>query len=455
VLALYGFWREGAILPKDEIGGWPVFLVAILFVVIIGVVTALRNKMARNDGIAVVLIGVAGFVLALGAQGPFGSLFEWAYGNVPGFALMREPQKFAGLLALSYAYFFAAGAAHLIAKARTITQRRLNSLAAVILPVLYVPTLFFGLLHEVKAVDFPPSWEAADQLMGNGNGKVLALPWHQYMSYPFTDNRVVGSPVDALLRRDVISGDNTELAGLADTSPPRSRYIQFLLQNGPTLQSFGAQLRPLGVEYIVVTKAVDFNQYKWLRYQSDLEVVQETPDLVLYRNKHAAPDGYRGPVMQVADWGEAVGEVEANPDAPLVLQARALAPGVIRQPASALSSAQEGADVVKRKTQSAFKIGNGSGGVSIPAIYDDSWRAPNGASAVELASGNAGFRSDTPAGVASLTRWASLKRTYVISILALLVVVIGQFSRRQIVSASRFSVRRWLTSQGASRSSTK
>jgi hypothetical protein len=257
-----------------------------------------------------------------------------------------------------------------------------------------------------------------------------------------------------LLRRDVISGDNTELPGLADTSPPRSRYIQFLLQSGPNLHAFGAQLRPLGVEYIAVTKAVDYHQYEWLRYQNDLEVVQETPDLILYRNTHAAPEGYRGPVVQVADWGEAVGTVEANPDTPLVLRTSALTPGVIRQSTSSPSNEQS-VDAVRKKTQSAFEIEPGSGGVSLPAVYDASWKSSNGASAVELASGNAGFSNDTPAGIASLERWSSLKRTYIVSLAALLVVVVGQFSRRQIAPTSRFSVRRWLTSQGASRFSTK
>ena len=60
-----------------------------------------------------IFIGFVGFFLALGDQGPTGWLFLWAYDHVTFFALMREPQKFVMLLALSYAVFFGWGVGHL------------------------------------------------------------------------------------------------------------------------------------------------------------------------------------------------------------------------------------------------------------------------------------------------------------------------------------------------------
>ena len=126
VLALYGFWRTGPgpELPKDVITGWPFIMFAILVIVAVGAWHALRPSTPvsvessherspaveqKQLAILLVSIGVAGYFLALGNQGPTGGLFSWAYVHLPFFSIMREPQKFLMLLALAYAVLFGWG----------------------------------------------------------------------------------------------------------------------------------------------------------------------------------------------------------------------------------------------------------------------------------------------------------------------------------------------------------
>ncbi len=113
VAGLYGFFRPGPIEPKNLLSGWAVLLAALLVVVAVGYTVVLRDPARRRDGLAILAAGVAGYFLALGDQGPTGELFRLAYEHVPGFVMMREPDKFAALTALAYTYGFGRGIAWL------------------------------------------------------------------------------------------------------------------------------------------------------------------------------------------------------------------------------------------------------------------------------------------------------------------------------------------------------
>src|SRR5262249_18366515 len=69
VLAMYGFWRREAPLPRDSIPGWPFLLVAILLVVITGIVRGWRSPDRKRTVVPLLAAGVVGYFLALGNQG--------------------------------------------------------------------------------------------------------------------------------------------------------------------------------------------------------------------------------------------------------------------------------------------------------------------------------------------------------------------------------------------------
>lgn len=298
VAGLYGFWNRspGLTLPKDVVTGWPFLLLAILIVVASGYwvtlrrqSTAVRDRVRRARAWAVLACGVLGYALALGTQGPTGPLFRWAYRTVPFFDVLREPQASLMLTVLMYSLGVGWAIEHLI-RAHTRPQRSwaqwaMAATAGIALPLAYTPTIFDGLAGQIAPSTIPPAYARADRLMGSGSGQVLFLPWHLYESLPFAGDRVIANLGPSLFTRPVISGDNVQVGDLGTQSTSlRSRYVEGLLDGAYSRADFGAQVAPLGVEYVVVAKVVDWASYGWLFHEHDLRLVLDSPPLEVWRN---------------------------------------------------------------------------------------------------------------------------------------------------------------------------
>ena len=106
--------------------------------------------------------------------------------------MMREPDKFAVLVALAYAYGFGQGIAWLILQSRGKGAQFAAIALAGVLPLVYTPNLFGGLGGQVKGSTLPPSWSVAERLVGQDT--VLFLPWREYFPTPFTDQRTIVNP---------------------------------------------------------------------------------------------------------------------------------------------------------------------------------------------------------------------------------------------------------------------
>lgn len=397
VLGLYGFWRLGPELPKDTFAGWPFLLLAILVVAGLGAVQRLRPRPRTNVGggsghvfgrrgaAAVLVAGIGGYFLALGDQGPTGSLFRWAYFHVPFFAVMREPEKFLMLTALAYAVFFGWGVNYLVRGGRSLRfQWRTASAAgiALVLPLTYTATIFDGLAGQLRPGQLPVSWATADRIMGNGPGQVLFLPWHLYLAFPFTAGRVVASPAPTSFRRSVISGDNLEAGGVESTSTsPRSAYLQRLYAEGPGLSNFGRLVAPLGVKYVVLAETVDWRSYYWLKLQTDLIPVLNSGGLEIWRNAAYTGVGY------------------------------GTQPRLVRQISPV-----------------AYSIGRGPPGVvTLDAVFQKGWQLGT-QKAQETPQGTIRFHVGSRGGIVQFTPWGITRLGYIVSgstFVALLGVVIG------------------------------
>ncbi|MEA3076885.1 MAG: hypothetical protein QOF60_1793 [Actinomycetota bacterium] len=415
VLAQYGFWRAEPKLPKDDVPGWPIVLTGMLVVVGAGILSASRSPDRKRLLVPLLFAAAAGYFLALGDQGVAAPLYRLLFDHVPGFAIMREPQKFVVLLPLAYAVFFGIGAERLIATLRSSGGRRAFTAVALAIPVAYDPSLFFGLAGRLRASQYPASYRRADQLIGQGPGKILALPWHQYLAFSFTDKRIISNPAAAVFQRDVIAGDNVELPGLRSGSRlDRSRYLEFVLSEGNAIRHFGAAMAPLGVQYVTVFKTVDWGSYSWLDQQTDLHLVYDDPALKIYVNKAADPSdlGTRRR-WEVADWGELLhlGERE-NVSRDLVIASR-LEPGPLRAPvstaAATLSTAPSG--VVSRRSPVEYRAIPAEP-LLLPEPFDPTWRSPRGG-AREDARGVAAFGQAVDR--AYFDRWRALRTAYVVS----------------------------------------
>jgi hypothetical protein len=385
VLGLYGFWRLAPVptLPKDVVTGWPFLLLALLFVAGVGAAARLRagrgsgptegeDPPSRRTPAALLIIGIAGYFLALGDQGPTGPLFRWAYFHVPFFAVMEEPQKFLMLTALAYAVFFGWGVERL---AGSVGQLRLNgrtiwvATLALLLPLAYTPTIFDGLAGQIAPSHVPSSWQAADRFMGDGPGQILFVPWHLYLAFPFTDGRIIANPAPSSFRRSVIAGDNVEAGGIESTSTsPRSAYLEHLFALGPKIHDFGSLVAPLGVQYVVLAKTVDWRSYSWIATQRDLRLVMDSASLEVWRN------------TSYAGVGQSAGK-----------------------------------RVIRQISPVAYAIGPGtSGTVSLDAPYQKGWEL-DGQVARQSPAGTLLFRVGRGGGIAWFTPWGLTRLGYIIA----------------------------------------
>jgi hypothetical protein len=484
VLALYGFWRTGPgpELPKDVIIGWPFIMFAILVIVGVGAWYALRRIPVKGEAtdstsetegesttgqslgptttsiavdetvnqsnavdqrrlaILLVFVGVAGYFLALGNQGPTGGLFLWAYDHVPFFSIMREPQKFLMLLALAYAILFGWGVERLSQVDVSPTKVGAAATAAligVVLPLGYCATIFDGLAGQVTSSPLPPAYQRADALMGTGTGNILVLPWHIYLEYPFTSGRVIANVGPTSFRRNVISGDNVQADDVqTQSTSPRSAYLQQLFLNGSKTNNFGALVAPLGVRYVVLSKAVDWPAYSWLNHQKDLKLVLDDQSLEVWRNvayrgvgqrvtKLTSVSGIAG-LLSLAKLNElGAGAVVRSESAPGVATS---VPGVTSSPASTTLPS------VRQLSPVAYRISSGTPGwVTVDTTYQRGWSF-DGHAAKATAEGTVLVRVGAQGGVLEYTPWRLVRLGYIISagtFVALALVLIVEPRRRK------------------------
>ncbi len=277
---LYGFFRIGPADPKGYFSGWPAVLAALLVVVAAGYVAVLRDKARRRDGLAFLVAGLAGYLLALGSQGPTGGLFRLAYEHVPGFVVMREPDKFAALVALGYAYGFGWGISWLASRSGRQAARAVPAALAIALPLAYTPTLFGGLAGQVRASTIPPSWSAAARIAGHGT--VLFLPWREYLPTPFTQHRVIANPGAYYFAGTVLTGQDPGAGYGFAAQDPEHAVLDRLLGPPADVRRARAVLAGLGVRFIALAKVADWQAFAPVTNAPGIRLVYSGPAMSLY-----------------------------------------------------------------------------------------------------------------------------------------------------------------------------
>jgi hypothetical protein len=424
---LYGFWRPAAYVTPDVAAGWPFLLVAILVVAAAGAYSAFRDPQRRPLAFVVLSSGAAGYFLALGDQGPTGFLFTWAYVHVPLFALMREAEIFAALVALAYAVCFAWGVGHLVGVARSRRGRLASAALAVALPLAYTPTIFWGLGGKVTPSRIPASWAAANRLMGSGTGKVLFLPWHQYLAFPFTGGRVIANPAPQFFSRPTIAGDNVQFPNLeTQSTSPRGAFLDFLISEDHATTHLGALLAPLGVSYVVLSKTVDWRSYAWLDSQVDVTRILDTPTLEVWRNDVPAPLGRQVQALRrVANFSSLVALADQPGFASTAFEVTDPGPGPVTTPSPGLpppGASPPRAGSVRRASSVSYSISAAPGSyVEVSSTYQLGWQDGH-SKAIKLAEGNMAFQVSAPTTVARYTPWSWVLGGYIFSVLVLLAV---------------------------------
>jgi len=299
IAMMYGFWRGGYIYPFHLAPKWIFILLftALLFFAVHGFLSNAKKPLHR--GLA--LSAIFSLVLASGITYPyFAPIFEYLFENFFIFKGMRDSQKFVGVLVLVYSFLGSAGVDELFSsfrsnrriKALSVEKQKIYSIVMAVLilavPFLYSFTIFNGFYKQIEPRDYPPEWYEVNEflLSDTEDFDVLFLPWHMYMTFKWSGRRIA-NPASIFFNKPIISGQNVEVGSIqTQSSNPTQQYIGYLLEHKTGINNLGELLTPLNVKYVILTKDVDYRMYDFLYDQSDLELVKENKELVVFRNLH-------------------------------------------------------------------------------------------------------------------------------------------------------------------------
>ncbi|MGH9856797.1 MAG: hypothetical protein ACRD4B_03035, partial [Acidobacteriota bacterium] len=285
VLKLQGFWAEARglyVLPKHHVPFTRIIFVIIWALVIIGGTTLWKRK--RNFTLIFVMSGAVAAIIATGVFG------TWLSAHVPLIAGYREPHKFAGIVALSFAIFAGLGAEAFIRRLKNRNGEMAASTAVGImmtLPLALTPTMFWGFAGQLQPRHYPAEWFLVNRRLNQDHNdfKVLFLPWHLYMHMPFA-GRVIASPANNFFVKPIIASDDPEFCGISPTNPDAAKHqiSRQILASASQRSDLGAQLAPFDIKYILLANTSDVQAYDYLDHQQDLQLLEDTPTIKLYRN---------------------------------------------------------------------------------------------------------------------------------------------------------------------------
>jgi len=314
--SMHGFWRQGYDYAKFHIPIWYILYIVILFLTVHGFLFLNKHEKYGIYAKSLVIVAVASLILSTGITHPlFSKLFNFLFENIPFFKGFREPHKFVALLCLIYSFFGGVGLSDLIEQSEK-SKGKLKILFSVfvifclIIPILYSYTMFFGFNNQLESVNYPKTWYEADDFLNDDKEdfNILFLPWHLYMDFKFNSKQRITNPASKFFTKPIIQGDNIEAGAIySQSTNPVSKYIEFLLFNNQKYDNFGELVKPLNIKYIILAKEVDWRIYEFLHNQTDLELVVENDDLLIFKNNHDTSPVYETDILMTKeDWSNLI-----------------------------------------------------------------------------------------------------------------------------------------------------
>jgi hypothetical protein len=179
------------------------------------------------------------------------------FDTVPGFGVMREAQKWSGLVSLAVAVGIGLFAAALV-------RAELPPVAwiAAALPIALAPTLAWGLSNRLEVSRYPMAWERLEPEVARVDGDVIVLPWEQYVLPGFTGNRTVEQPAPSYFGSSIVVSRDPRVEGLPSDTGRRARISDALRDARADADAarplgLGADLERLGVGGVLVTTGDD------------------------------------------------------------------------------------------------------------------------------------------------------------------------------------------------------
>lgn len=164
-------------------------------------------------------------------------------------------------------------------------------ITVLITPLIYSFTFFNGFAGQIKPTDYPSDWYETNNFLNEDKQdfKILFLPWHQYMNFGWVNNtnKRIANPARNFFDKDVISGTNAEIGKIyRESNTPEQVYIDSVLDKRNNITNFGELISILNVKYVILTKESDYKKYFFIFNQTDLELIKETKNLYVLKNKN-------------------------------------------------------------------------------------------------------------------------------------------------------------------------
>jgi hypothetical protein len=297
VLTLRGFWAEDHAWaeqfahPDDTPWFFYLGFLGLLFFVVIGLRHLGTRAQDRTIVRAVVVLFVLSTIFAAGVSAMvLWQLNTWLLENVSFWSGFRDTHKWAGVLAVLYALL--AGLGFGVVLDRFPRGRRIIAVLALLIPLSLSPYLLFGLGGQVTPVWYPASWQEVDALLAREpDCKAVFLPWHQYYSNAWNDDRLSANPGVSSFACEVVAGHNTELGDLQDIAPHIDKYdsIAAAVTSNKSTPERVAQaldaLREAEIAFIIVAHEIedeDIYRYPFLA-SPELEERYTSSEISLYR----------------------------------------------------------------------------------------------------------------------------------------------------------------------------
>ncbi len=255
---LYGFWVElyptlERFLSAKDIWFvyYPVALL-LLSLLLFGLYGLVAARETRTLALGLFVGGCAAWVFAHGATGGYiGQLNIFLMTHIPLWSGFRDAQKWVMALCVIYALCLAYASVVLAQRSRVWVVLLLC------VPLLYTPLMLWGIMGQVRAVDYPASWYEADAMLSSDPVcKAVFLPWYQYYALSFNDDIITGNPAANFFHCTVISSRDAEVGTVrVQSATPEYERIAPLIEHpyNYSREELFSQLSREGVRYIVET----------------------------------------------------------------------------------------------------------------------------------------------------------------------------------------------------------
>jgi hypothetical protein len=286
VVRLQGFWAEDRgqyLLPQDNLPAWGLIGLVLWALVALGA-QAMWRRWKRSEVILFVACAILGTLLAIGIWS------EWLNAHLPFFSGYREPHKFVGLIALSYAVLAGQGTIDILRRYKErsrVLAANVSTAALLLIPVMFTPTMPWGFVGQLTPRHYPPEWFAMNKLLSQDDEhfQTLFLPWHLYMHFDFA-GRIIANPAPAFFDKPMIISDDPEFKDATPVAPdPKKAALGRILNKANQHDDLGQRLAPFDIKYIVLAKETDADTYGYIDHQKDVSLEFETASLRLYHNE--------------------------------------------------------------------------------------------------------------------------------------------------------------------------